>query len=291
MDQEKIQQVRDKQAQDAKTQADEFKTQKQASRLISTVKDSNSKVIRSFNTGSLAVAKTTQQTNKTLERVNTELNASLKEVARQIGQMAKSLKTLAPIPNDDTEVIKAIKELDSTMAKLPSQIEIPEVEKVEEVKVSNQVDYSKQFESILKALKAIDINPSFNVDAPKIDLSGITKAIESIKLTTKDIPAPQVNVDMQEVVDGLKQVVNTVAGLKFPIPNYVLPFKDANGAAAQSPIPLIDRAYDYVGMTSADGNGNYQIFTYKVGGASGTTVRTLTYTYDGSSNVTSITRT
>lgn len=234
MDQNKIQQVRDKQAQDSKAQVDEFKNQKQASRLVKTVKDSNSKIVQSFNVGSLAVVKTNQRTTKTLEKVNADLNKSLKDVAQQISQMASSLKTLEPIPNDDTNVVSAIKQLESAISKLPSQIDIPEQEKVEEVKISNQVDYSKQFESILKALKAIDIKPSVNVDVPKLDLSGVTKAVEGLQKTVVNTPAPVVNVDMQEVVGGLKQVVNTVAGLKFPIPNYVLPFRNPDGTATQA---------------------------------------------------------
>jgi len=56
------------------------------------------------------------------------------------------------------------------------------------------------------------------------------------------------------------------------------------------PLPLIDEPYDYVGFSSDDGNGNYQTMTFKSGGSSGTTVRTLALTYDGNSNVTSISR-
>lgn len=66
---------------------------------------------------------------------------------------------------------------------------------------------------------------------------------------------------------------------------------DSAAGLTPVPIPLIDKPYDYVVMTSADGNGNYQVFTYKSGGSGGATVRTLTFTYDANSNVTSITRT
>lgn len=55
--------------------------------------------------------------------------------------------------------------------------------------------------------------------------------------------------------------------------------------------PLIDKAYDYVGMSNPDGNGNYQTIVFKSGGSGGTTMRTLTLSYDANSNVTSITRT
>lgn len=54
---------------------------------------------------------------------------------------------------------------------------------------------------------------------------------------------------------------------------------------------LITSAYDYVAMTNADGGGNYQTITYKTGGSGGITVATLTMTFDGANNVTSITRT
>lgn len=47
--------------------------------------------------------------------------------------------------------------------------------------------------------------------------------------------------------------------------------------------------YDYVSLTNYSGT-NPQTITYKVGGASGTTVATLTLTYDGSGNLTSITK-
>lgn len=57
------------------------------------------------------------------------------------------------------------------------------------------------------------------------------------------------------------------------------------------PLPLIDFAYDYVSFTNPDANDNYQILTFYTGGSGGTIVRTLTLTYDASSNITSIART
>jgi len=56
------------------------------------------------------------------------------------------------------------------------------------------------------------------------------------------------------------------------------------------PLPLVDVPYDYQSFSNADANGNYQTITFKQGGSSGTTVRTLGLTYDGNNNVTSITR-
>ena len=67
--------------------------------------------------------------------------------------------------------------------------------------------------------------------------------------------------------------------------------KTTGAVITSSDLGLLPIAYDYVGFSNADGNGNYQTIVYKVGGSGGTTINTLTLTYDGSSNVTSITRT
>lgn len=56
---------------------------------------------------------------------------------------------------------------------------------------------------------------------------------------------------------------------------------------------LIPAAYDYMSLTyvaSGNGAGEVETVTYKSGGASGTTVATLTLTYDASNRVETITR-
>jgi hypothetical protein len=65
---------------------------------------------------------------------------------------------------------------------------------------------------------------------------------------------------------------------------------DGAGSLAPMPPPLVDKPYDYLGLSNADGNGNYQTLKFYIGGSGGTLQRTLTLTYDGTSNVTSITR-
>ncbi len=49
-------------------------------------------------------------------------------------------------------------------------------------------------------------------------------------------------------------------------------------------------AYDYIALSNYSGN-NPQTITYKNGGASGTTIATLTIVYDGSGNILSVTKT
>lgn len=54
---------------------------------------------------------------------------------------------------------------------------------------------------------------------------------------------------------------------------------------------IVTAAYDYVGFTNADSNGNYQTITFKSGGSGGTTVATVSVTYDANSLITSVTKT
>lgn len=61
-------------------------------------------------------------------------------------------------------------------------------------------------------------------------------------------------------------------------------------ALSRIPSPLIDQAYDYIDFSNPDGNGNYQTIEFMAGGSGGALVRTLELTFDGSSNVTTITR-
>lgn len=58
-------------------------------------------------------------------------------------------------------------------------------------------------------------------------------------------------------------------------------------AWSRTPAPLLDKAYDGVAFSNADAGGNYQTITFK---DNGSTVRTLTLSYDASNKVTSITR-
>ena len=64
-----------------------------------------------------------------------------------------------------------------------------------------------------------------------------------------------------------------------------------NGNWARQPLNLIDSAYDYIGFSNPDANGNYQTLVFNDGGVSGTLVRTLTLGFDVNSNIISVART
>lgn len=73
-----------------------------------------------------------------------------------------------------------------------------------------------------------DINFSPTIETPKLDTKPLVKVIEGLK---KSLKAP--DVDLREVVDGLKSVRKAINSQQFPVPNYILPFKDSDGKATQ----------------------------------------------------------
>jgi hypothetical protein len=70
----------------------------------------------------------------------------------------------------------------------------------------------------------------------------------------------------------------------------VAPYQWDGANWQRPPASFVDKAYDYIGFSNADVNGNYQTIVFNTGGSGGSPVRTLALTYDGNNNVTSIGR-
>ena len=71
----------------------------------------------------------------------------------------------------------------------------------------------------------------------------------------------------------------------------VIPYAMGENGLTRMPLPFIEGAFDYIGFTNPDVNGNYQTWTFNNGGAGGTTIDQMAVTYDANNNMTSITRT
>lgn len=71
----------------------------------------------------------------------------------------------------------------------------------------------------------------------------------------------------------------------------VLPYGWTGTTAQKQPTPFITQAYDYVAVTYPDATTD--VFTFKTGGSSGTTVQTVTIVYTDSTkaSLVSVTRT
>ena len=67
----------------------------------------------------------------------------------------------------------------------------------------------------------------------------------------------------------------------------------SNPLAVNNIAQLVPEAYDYIALTyvsAGNGVGEVETVVYKTGGSGGTTVATLTLTYDSDNNVSSVER-
>lgn len=145
----------------------------------------------------------------------------------------------------------------------------------------------------------------------KIDISVLDNIVDGVGNLIDKIDELRVPDQGQNPGDyvPMRRVVKTPTGLVFDDSFYTgggggggggpLPFKNSTGGDTQvqldsaGNIPtnqLVNKPYDYIGFSNADGNGNYQTMEFKVGGSGGSTQVTLTLVFDANNNATAITR-
>lgn len=109
---------------------------------------------------------------------------------------------------------------------------------------SAQVTVDKKLQSTIdnltKQIGKIDFNPSVNVSAPDtkvittpVDFAPILKSLQAVQNAIEDKETPDNRPDLDPVISGLNAVQTAITSLRFPVPNYVLPFKDINGKDVQ----------------------------------------------------------
>ena len=195
-----------------------------------------------------------------------EVVKSVNQVVAEIKNSNKALKTVEQKEVDFSGVIKSLDGLSKLVSKLPTTIPVPK-----SVEVSNQKDYSGKFDEVTTAVGKIPA-PVVNVEKPIIpdnskELDKILKAVEKIKFP--DLP----KTDLEPLLKATKKISDTISGLRFPVANYVLPFKDANGAATQAQL-------DSSGNVPISGSLSISesVYTTRIDEASGTV------TYIGTAN-------
>jgi len=103
-----------------------------------------------------------------------------------------------------------------------------------ELTEKEEPDYTECFKELENAVKAIDVKPVVKVTKENFDLTPITDMLTEVKdaIIASEIEVPEN--DLSPIVSGLQSVQDTIANLKFPSPNYILPFKAIDGSAAQA---------------------------------------------------------
>lgn len=156
---------------------------------------------------------------------------------------------------------------------------------------------SKLEKALTASMKAIDVKPqvnvsapSVNVDAPNVDLSKVEKILKSDipkafndaikKIPKTEIPKADYTplLDMWRNISAQLESIDTASRLKPQFPTQLkVVAPDGNNL-----IGLRDGIdYDYLDVQQT--SAAVETFVYKLGGSSGTTVRTIVLTYTDSS--------
>jgi hypothetical protein len=160
-----------------------------------------------------------------VERLVVEIKALKDEVMSQ----SPEDKTAHKLLGDLQKAVSAIK------------IEIPKPDKFpDEINVKNQKDYSQKIDDVIQAVQAIQVNVEPNITVKPTDVkvnTDFTTLEKKLDLVTRAVKAISIIVPEQDdskILDRLSGVTKAINSLSFPVPNYILPFKDADGVATQA---------------------------------------------------------
>jgi hypothetical protein len=181
--------------------------------------------------------------------------------------------------------VKLLQELLDAVKQLPTEkVEIPEG--VEEVTVKNLKDYTDKIDEVVRAVKAIKLScePKIDVKASDVIVQSDFTAIEKkLDIVTKAVQAISIVIpekDDSDILKSLKKVSDSINSLSFPVPNYVLPYKNIDGAATQAQVTdnseVLVASINSSTALSYDGNGDLQYIDETINGVTYRT--TLTYT-------------
>lgn len=229
------------------------------------------------------VANIVAQSNKKTQDATKEVGTAVKDAGNSIleamtssqNQVAEALNNLviATVVSKDPQLIQAAKDvtsLISSIAKagedfsksnlnaLPSSLDKLTTaiqEMISEDATDADPDYTTVLDDIKKLLAKDVKEPVVNVSAPNVtvDTSAFEKAIKSLEKTIQANKVVIPKSDSSAVIDAVTSVKNAVEGQRFPVPNYVLPFKDINGAAAQVQLDASGNLPITASISGADG--------------------------------------
>ena len=152
----------------------------------------------------------------------------------------KALKDKVSSKAEDSKTHALLNNLEQAI----KSIVIPEAKDVQFPKtfsINNLKDYEKKIDAVIEAVKAIQINvePQITVKPAdvKIKETDFSKLENKLDILTSAVKAISIVVPEQDDRELLKRISATtkaINSLSFPVPNYVLPFKKADGSATQA---------------------------------------------------------
>jgi len=170
--------------------------------------------------------------------------ATARDMSKVISALDRLAVVLKPEKNDDTNVVSAMDKVYTAIKDIPRFM--PETpEPVEDVTITNITEIQKYIKPLIDAINKLELNPIFDprievkpadvkIATEKVDTEPLLRALESVakevtKLTLKEQP----ETNLSPLVEATRATTKAINNLQFPVPNYILPFKDISGKAVQ----------------------------------------------------------
>lgn len=267
----------------------------------------NAGLVVSAVTGSAGVVAGTvrdaaQKTEKATKEVNQSVATAGKDIIQAVtnsqNEVATALNNLvvATVVSKDPQLLQAAKDVSdllTSIAKAGSDFKssklnvLPEslnklsssIQSLVDNETSDtDIDYTNVLNDIKDLLSVDDKTPVINVAAPKvmIDTTKFEKAITSLEKAVRDNIVTLPEQDDTAVIEALAGVKGSIDNMTFPVPNYVLPFKDINGVAIQVQLDASGNL-----PTTGGGGGGGGGTQYADGAARGTATGTIAMVDDG----------
>lgn len=290
----KRQELRDKKSKEFERRQDQSVIRDSSKKIQQTIKEESTK---SRSHTQPVEVKNIQQWGEVFESAKKASEGTL-QAAQSILQTANTLE-----PNITSKTKSALVDTVKKLETIVGTIKDIEVKTDSEIvdglsKLSTQISNLKLDPQISVA------SPDIQVSETKVDFTPLENILKEIEKHAKKFKVEVPGVDLEPLVKEIGSVKRAINELEFPIPNYVLPFKDSDGKATQvtltddNELPISLKgleipAYDYIGITyvsGGNGDGEIETVTYKTGGSGGSTVATLTLAYDGDDRLSSVTK-
>jgi hypothetical protein len=187
--------------------------------------------------------RTTKQTVEVANPVTSVETPDVQQVVQAVQQLAADIKSaqldLSPIRSDLSGLQGALEALPAQMPK------VPKAERIDSLKVSNLGEVgslitalSKQVDGVISAVNALELSPAITVTPADVavaplDLDPVLSKLDAVvKALAKPVKEPT-PLDLSPLIESVGRVDSAIKNLRFPIPNYLLPFKDIDGKATQ----------------------------------------------------------
>lgn len=189
------------------------------------------------------------QTNKLIANAKTRTNKvqSVDPIAspKDIQAVVDGLNSLGDklAPKELKPVVDALGSVVDELSKLPKKYpDFPAFPKFPDFPKSTKVDNLNEIkpwlEAVVTAVGKLKLAPKIEVKAgdvnipeTKIDLSPITQGLIDVKKALDKIKLPET--DFSKLEKAVATTTKAINSLSFPVPNYVIPFKDINGRGVQ----------------------------------------------------------